>query len=72
MGGQAQGADVGNVGGLGFDGGWAFVIAAAGQAGEPFFAEKEAQGINADGLTGGRQFTLDVVDGEILFAHRHH
>jgi hypothetical protein len=48
-----------------------FVIEAAGQAGEAFLAQQDGEGIDTDGVTGQGQFALDVVDGEIAFAHRH-
>lgn len=45
-----------------------FVIEPARQAGEAFFVEQQGEGVDANGMTGRREFALDVVDGEVLFA----
>ena len=49
----------------------AFVIEAAWQAGEAFLTQQDGEGIDADGVSGLGQFALDVVDGEVPFAHGH-
>ncbi len=66
---EAQGANVSNRRGLRAQGLWAFVVEASGQAGEPFLAQEHAEGIDTDGLPSVGEFALDVVDGEVAFAH---
>src|SRR5207244_7127876 len=66
--GQAHGADIGYGGGVGPGGGWPFVVAAARQAGEPLLAQEDGEGVDTEGVAGGQEFALDVVDGQILLA----
>jgi hypothetical protein len=68
---EIQAAHVGHRGDLGSDGGRAFVVGAAGKAREAFFAEQKDQRVDADGVAGGGEFALHVIDREIAFAHGH-
>ena len=67
--GQTQGADIGHGRRFGAEGLGPFLIEATGQASEAFLAEEEGEGVDADGVPGGGQFALDVVDGEVPLAH---
>jgi hypothetical protein len=66
---QAQEADIGHRFGYGPDGGWSFVVTASRQTSEALLAEQEGQGVDTDGMTGGGQVALDVVDGQVLLPH---
>ena len=68
---QAQGPHVGGGRVPGRSACGTFLIEASRQAGEAFLAEQDGEGIDADGVSGGGQFALDVVDGEVPFAHGH-
>ena len=63
-----EGADIGDGGGFGPDGGGTFVVASLRQTSEAFLAQQDGQGVNADGVASGGQFALNVVDGQVLFA----
>jgi len=69
QGGQIQAAHVGHPGDLRFHRNRAFVVGAAGKPGEALFAQQDGEGVDADGMTGGSEFALHVIDGEIAFAH---
>src|ERR1700720_3961101 len=47
----------------------ALVVGAAGKTREALLTEQDGEGVDADGMTGGSEFALHVVDGEIAFAH---
>jgi hypothetical protein len=49
----------------------AFLVPASGQTGKPFFPQENRQGIDADAVTGLPQFSLDVVDRQVLLTHGH-
>ena len=70
-GGQIQRADIGHLGRLGLEGGGTLVLPPPGQASEALFAQQHRQGVDADGLVGGGQLPLDVVDGKVAFTQRH-
>jgi hypothetical protein len=47
------------------------VVQAARQTREALLAEQDRQSIDADGVAGGGQLSLHVIDREIAFAHGH-
>src|ERR1017187_10102348 len=49
----------------------AFVVCAAGKTREALLTEQDGEGIDADGVAGGSEFALHVIDGEIALAHGH-
>jgi hypothetical protein len=68
---QIQLADVGHSSRFRLEGLGSFVVPAAGEASEAFFAHEHRQSIDADGMAGLAQFPLDVIDGKVLFAQGH-
>jgi len=66
---QTQGAHIGDGGRFGAQRRRPFLVEASGQAGEAFFAQEHAEGVDADGVPGVGEFALDVVDGQVAFAH---
>ena len=54
-----------------FHGNRALVISAAGKASEAFLAEQDSEGVDTDGVAGGGEFALHVIDREIALAHGH-
>jgi hypothetical protein len=69
--GQVDPPDIGDGRGLRFERGGPFVIAPPREAREALLAHQHGQGIDADRVTGGGEFPLDVIDGEIPLPHRH-
>ena len=69
---EAQRANIGDGGRLRSQGRGAFVVAASGQAGKAFLTQQEGECVNAGTVPGLGQFALDVIDGEVAFAHAHH
>src|SRR5260370_24426508 len=68
-GGQIQAAHIGDAGDLRLDRNRAFVIGAAGKTREALLTEQDGEGVDADGVAGGSQFALHVIDREVAFAH---
>ena len=66
---QAQGADIGDGRWLWPKGFGAFVVESSRKTGEAFLPQQEGQGVDADALSGLRQFPLNVIDGEVPFPH---
>src|SRR5712692_9435565 len=64
-----QAAHVGDIGDLRFYGDRALVVGASGKTREAFFAEQDGEGVDADGVAGGGEFALHVIDREIALAH---
>ncbi len=65
---QVQCMEVGDRRRFGFQGQRPLVIPAARQTGEALFAHQHRQSIDADGVSGQRQFALDVIDGQVFLA----
>jgi hypothetical protein len=42
-----------------------------GKTGETLLTEQDGEGVDADGVAGGSEFALHVIDREIAFAHGH-
>jgi hypothetical protein len=49
----------------------ALVVSAAGKPGEALLTEQDGEGVDGDGVAGGSEFALHVIDREIAFAHSH-
>src|ERR1019366_1873245 len=67
--GQIQAAHIGDVGNLRFDRRRALVVGAAGKTREALLTEQDSEGVDADGVAGGSEFALHVIDREIAFTH---
>jgi hypothetical protein len=66
---QIDSVDVGDCGSFRFDRNRSFVVAPPWQTGETLLPHKDRKSIDADLVTGGSQFALDVVYGEIFLTH---
>jgi len=66
---QVNGVYVGDSSEFGPSDDRALVVTSAGQTREAFFAEENRQRVYAKGMSGLCKFRLNVVDGEVLFAH---
>ena len=62
-------AHIGDVGDFRLYRSRAFVIGTAGKTGEALLTEQDGEGVDADGVAGGSQFLLHVIDREIAFPH---
>jgi hypothetical protein len=58
-----------SIGDLRFHRNRALVIGAAGKTREALLPKQDGKGVDADGVTGGSEFPLHVIDREIAFAH---
>ncbi len=67
---ELESSHVGDLRPLGLDACGTVLLAASGQTGKPFFFHQHRQGVDADWPAGLREFSLDVVDGEVALAHR--
>ena len=69
---HTQGADISYIRGFGSKSLGAFLVEPSWKAGKAFLTKQEGQRIDTDGMSGSRQFSLNVVDGEVAFPHRDH
>ena len=61
--------DIGDGGDLRLDRGGAFLVGTAGKTREALLAEQDGEGVDADGVAGGSELALHVIDGETAFAN---
>jgi hypothetical protein len=66
---QIEFLDIGDRGGFRSDRGWPLIIPASRKTLESLLAQESGQGIDADAVPGSRQFALDIIDRQVLFAH---
>src|SRR6266436_10146999 len=66
---QTPAAHVGDVGDLRLYRNRAFIVGTAGKTREALLAEQDGEGVDADGVAGGSELALHVIDREIAFAH---